>query len=228
MPRTTQSQPWERQPGESGKAFHAFQCYLFMPADSRSVFTAHRDYYERRRSGSETVEQTTLHQWNKWCHKFGWVARAEAYDDEQFQIELREIERERKRLAIRRARQEVKWQERIEARADALDTLIEKWAAMPPTDVVVEKNTTDPSTGQTTTTVQKVKGYRGSDLAKVIAEWRNLMATGVHGFIRITRSERVGDEGDNDKAPAAGGGGRLELILDEWPDGNQTGTTEGA
>lgn len=74
--------PWERQPGETAKAFQAFRAYrdLYPPRD-RSVLAAYRQAkgkpHARRAAGI----------WNRWCAEHAWVERAHAYDLHREQLE---------------------------------------------------------------------------------------------------------------------------------------------
>ena len=66
-------QIWDRQAGESSKAYDAFTLYRDMGA-GRSVAKVEKKYGNNKR----LLE--------RWCAKYGWVQRAAAYDDEQDQI----------------------------------------------------------------------------------------------------------------------------------------------
>ena len=62
--------PWERQEGESAKAYEAFSVYRDMKAD-RSL----------AKVGQKLGKSKTMME--KWSKKFDWVARAEAWDLEE-------------------------------------------------------------------------------------------------------------------------------------------------
>ena len=66
--------PWERQPGETAKAYAAFLLYRDLPAIDRSVKAA-RDRQQRDKKG-------TLRQWNGWSMRNGWVNRAAEHDSD--------------------------------------------------------------------------------------------------------------------------------------------------
>ena len=68
------NKPWERQPGETAKAYAAFLHYRDLPAIDRSVAAA-RERQERDRKG-------TLRQWNGWSMHNGWVNRAAEHDSD--------------------------------------------------------------------------------------------------------------------------------------------------
>ena len=61
--------PWERQPGETAKAFAAFLLYRDMPAVDRSVAAA----WGRKIGGK---------QWERWCAAHDWVNRAAEHDSD--------------------------------------------------------------------------------------------------------------------------------------------------
>ena len=68
------NKPWERQPGETAKAYAAFFLYRDLSAIDRSVAAA-RERQERDRKG-------TLRQWNGWSMRNGWVNRAAEHDSD--------------------------------------------------------------------------------------------------------------------------------------------------
>ena len=63
---------WERQPGETAKAYAAFLLYRDLPAVDRSVAAA-REGHQKDRKG-------TVRQWNGWSTRNGWVNRAAEHD----------------------------------------------------------------------------------------------------------------------------------------------------
>ena len=68
------SKPWERQPGETAKAYAAFLLYRDLPAIERSVAAA--------REGQQRDGKGTLRQWNGWSGRYGWVNRAAEHDSD--------------------------------------------------------------------------------------------------------------------------------------------------
>ena len=60
---------WDRQPGETAKAFSAFLLYRDLPAVDRSVVAA-----RGRKKGGK--------QWERWCTSHGWVNRAAEHDSD--------------------------------------------------------------------------------------------------------------------------------------------------
>lgn len=77
---------WERQPGESAKAFEAFATYRDMLTGERSV----RKVAEKLGKSSTFV--------SRWSSRFGWVERAAAWDDEQDRIARENLAPERRRM----------------------------------------------------------------------------------------------------------------------------------
>jgi hypothetical protein len=72
-------EPWERQHGESAKAFAAFAHYRDTPAVERSLRNTARFLSETipDRTGKPESIRTEL---GKWSVKWNWVARVEAYE----------------------------------------------------------------------------------------------------------------------------------------------------
>ena len=66
--------PWERQSGETAKAYAAFLLYRDLPAIDRSVAAA--------REGQQRDNKGTLRQWNGWSMRNGWVNRAAEHDSD--------------------------------------------------------------------------------------------------------------------------------------------------
>ena len=60
---------WDRQPGETAKAFSAFLLYRDLPAVDRSVVAA-----RGRKKGGK--------QWERWCTSHDWVNRAAEHDSD--------------------------------------------------------------------------------------------------------------------------------------------------
>ena len=66
--------PWERQPGETAKAYAAFLLYRDSPPSDRSVPAA--------REGQQRDRKGTLRQWSGWAARYGWVNRAAEHDSD--------------------------------------------------------------------------------------------------------------------------------------------------
>ena len=85
--------PFERQPGETGKAWKAFLIYRDLGVD-RTLRRTAEIYHERNglQSKTETVERNL----QEWSRKQGWRVRVEEYD--------RELDKARQREAFRQVR----------------------------------------------------------------------------------------------------------------------------
>ena len=66
--------PWERQSGETAKAYAAFLLYRDLPAIDRSVRAA--------REGHKKDIKGTFRQWSGWSMRNGWVNRAAEHDSD--------------------------------------------------------------------------------------------------------------------------------------------------
>ena len=83
------NKPWERQPGETAKAYAAFLHYRDLPAIDRSVAAA----WGRKIGGK---------QWEKWCTAHNWLDRAAEHDSD-----LASRRRERMAKELERAQDDV-------------------------------------------------------------------------------------------------------------------------
>ena len=81
---------WDRQPGETAKAYDAFLHYRDLPAIDRSVLAA--------REGHQKDTKGTLRQWKGWSMRNGWVNRAAEHDSD-----LASRRRERMAKALERS-----------------------------------------------------------------------------------------------------------------------------
>ena len=82
----SENNPWERQPGETAKAYAAFLHYRDLPAIDRSVAAA----WGRKQGGK---------QWERWCASHDWVSRAAEHDSD-----LASRRRDRMEKALDRAK----------------------------------------------------------------------------------------------------------------------------
>lgn len=101
--------PWERQPGESTKAFAAFQIYLNLGYD-RTYKGAYRAYSGRPDWDGDIASMVYFHKWTK--AGIGWVKRADAYDEH-----MESIAQEAKEEHLRATATE--WAERYERMREA-------------------------------------------------------------------------------------------------------------
>jgi hypothetical protein len=101
---------WDRQPGESAKAFAAFQHYRDQTPSSRSILNTAKHIAETVPSRTDNVDSITT-QLKVWASpsKWNWVARVEAF----------EIAEDR-RLRLERAARQRTMEDRHQAVADRL------------------------------------------------------------------------------------------------------------
>jgi hypothetical protein len=91
------SPPWERQPGESARAFGAFCVYRDL-GPRRSLRAAAEKFYQRSSAA-------VLRQCNTWSSAFHWVERASAWDKHLDAEARRAQEEARREMAERQARE---------------------------------------------------------------------------------------------------------------------------
>jgi hypothetical protein len=119
---------WERQEGESTKAFHAFTIYRDLGI-SRTIPEAHRRYTGRNQGGIRAEPPGYFEDWYK---RFHWKDRAEAYDaylEEAYRLESEAVWKER-----RNALREELWRDH-----DDLKTRVAEMLAFPISDIKVVK-----------------------------------------------------------------------------------------
>ncbi len=102
-----EEEPWDRQPGESAKAYRAFQIYRDKQADRTYEFVA-------------GVLQCSGANVRRWAKRWNWIDRARAYDTHLDRIERDALSRERLAMKKRMARQGIDMQT---AAADGLAEL---------------------------------------------------------------------------------------------------------
>ena len=76
---------WEHQPGESAKAFEAFECYRRLPPAERSLQRAWADRRSRPgqlREGRGKGAGRPHGHWTRWMSQWRWKERALAWDEE--------------------------------------------------------------------------------------------------------------------------------------------------
>ncbi len=119
---------WERQEGESSKAFHAFALYRDLGI-SRSIPEAHRRYTGRNQGGIRAEPPGYFEDWYK---RFNWKGRAEAYDA-YLELSYR-LESETVRKEHRNAFREELWRDH-----DDLKTRVAEMLAFPLSEIKVVK-----------------------------------------------------------------------------------------
>jgi hypothetical protein len=89
---------WDRLENEPERAYRAFECFLCLPSDHRTIVEAYRVYV----GNSEAVKPSDT--WTKWSHAFAWRERAAAYDDHLASVRREAYERAIEEEAARQAR----------------------------------------------------------------------------------------------------------------------------
>jgi len=104
------SELWERQPGESTKAYAAFCVYRDLGTE-RSLEKA-----------GQMLDKPRTRKWlGEWSAKYKWVERAKAYDDYVEKLKRKEKEKAIKEMAERQARIAMAFQEKIIERLQSID-----------------------------------------------------------------------------------------------------------
>ena len=67
--------PWERQPGETAKAYAAFLLYRDLPAIDRSIVAA---VAKQRKNGGKAP----VRNWETWASRYNWRNRAAEHDSD--------------------------------------------------------------------------------------------------------------------------------------------------
>ena len=87
------SNPWDKQPGETPKAFVAFSAYLAMEPKKRSVLAAYLSTLEEAEKGRKGQIKSPPTSWRDWAFDHDWKARAAAYDTYNDRQKRRDMER---------------------------------------------------------------------------------------------------------------------------------------
>jgi hypothetical protein len=105
--------PWERQPGETAKAYAAFCGYRDLPPQERSL--------QRLRSEMADEGYVVTKNWlGEWSAKWDWVERTMDWDQEVDRRQREKFVAERESMAQRHAQQAVMLQEALMLPAKAL------------------------------------------------------------------------------------------------------------
>jgi hypothetical protein len=106
--------PWQRQRGESSKAFGYFVLYRDMPSTERSVAAAYR-----HKTGKTARQPPGW--WTKLAQTWRWVERAQTFDDEQDRL-FREASRKAiEEMADRHAKVAMLFTQHVVSRLAAID-----------------------------------------------------------------------------------------------------------
>lgn len=74
--------PWERQPGESARAFYAFTLYRDLPPRERSLRRVADLLYGGRDGATRGPHKHVPGRIKRWATRFAWAERAAAWDQE--------------------------------------------------------------------------------------------------------------------------------------------------
>jgi hypothetical protein len=116
--------PYERQPGETAKAFAAFTCFRDLGPE-RSVLKAYQ-----QKTGKKHAKQATG-VWNGWATAYNWHERAAAWDSHLDRQTREAQERARREMGERHAKIAVALQEKAIQRLKAM-----KLEEMSPSDAL--------------------------------------------------------------------------------------------
>lgn len=155
--------PYERQPGESSRAFRAFAIYRDL-GPSRSLNAAYR-----HAKGSQDPALRAHAVWSGWSSKFDWPVRAAAYDDHVDAQIRHEREARFRELEARRMDCEIAEQAEVEQLAALVTEKIREYAKLPPTDVT-QRTVTKDAKGNETVITNKVRGADPGKLARLLKE----------------------------------------------------------
>ena len=90
---------WDRLENEPERAYRAFEGFLSLPSDHRTIVEAYRVYV-----GNADAEKPS-DTWSRWSNTFAWRERAAAYDDHLASLRREAYERVIEEEAERQARE---------------------------------------------------------------------------------------------------------------------------
>lgn len=90
---------WDRLENEPERAYRAFESFLGLPSDHRTLVEAYRVYV----GNSEAVKPSDT--WTKWSNNYAWRERAAAFDDHITRLRREAYERAVEEEAARQARE---------------------------------------------------------------------------------------------------------------------------
>jgi hypothetical protein len=154
--------------------------------------------------------------WCIWSKAYGWVERAQAFDDHREGLRLKASDQKYRELVEMRQEFEFKQQLKLQARVEWLEEILDKVGKLPLTNIEQLKPNPDG-----TMTVNRIQGMQLSHLAAALREYREMIATTVYGHIRLSKSMRLQPEGSSSNGVDTG---QAEFILGRDPE--QPVTTE--
>jgi len=91
-----EKQSWERQKGESAKAYYRFKVFLELPPDKRTLENALAEINKNQQESGSTKE-VSLSSIKTMSTKWSWMERAALYDSSQILKEMEENDKEFKK-----------------------------------------------------------------------------------------------------------------------------------
>ena len=96
---TEKRELWDRLENEPERAYRAFECFLSLPSDERTLLGA----YRRHVGNPDAAKPSDT--WSRWSNAFAWRERAAAYDDHLASVRRVAYERAIEEEAARQARE---------------------------------------------------------------------------------------------------------------------------
>jgi len=96
---TQKRELWDRLENEPEKAYRAFECFLSLPSDHRTIVEAYRVYV----GNPQAVKPSDT--WVKWSRDYAWRERAAAFDDHLASVWREAHEQAIKEQAAQQARE---------------------------------------------------------------------------------------------------------------------------
>lgn len=96
--------PWDQQPRETAKQFHAFGHYQSLPLHERSTDRAWRLHKEKC-EGQHVARTKRAHRtWHEWCAAWGWIERCAAWEREVDRAAREKVLKDQTDARVRHAR----------------------------------------------------------------------------------------------------------------------------
>ena len=154
---------YDRQPGESSKAFAKYLIYRNIKPDRRSLLAAYGLYQEQAEKGRRGAYKSVPGSWREIADQWNWKARAQAYDAKL------QAEQEAREQALR----EFESAEIERILTTGLASTHERVQALAEFATEVRKSFNDPDTGKVNPkwlTPDKIREWRGllDDIAKEV------------------------------------------------------------
>ncbi|HEX2864221.1 MAG TPA: hypothetical protein VHN99_06610, partial [Deinococcales bacterium] len=148
---------WDRQQGESPRAYAAFRAYLEL-GPGRSLDAAYR-------AAKGPQKGRTAGRWKAWAAGWSWASRAQALDEHLARVEVERLEGERAAAAVRWHEREEKLREREFELANRLLDQVEQMTKAPLFRRTVEDEVTGPDGTVHQTIVVEPAKWTGNTIA---------------------------------------------------------------